>query len=98
MPIIRVMGALVSLVVVCACAAPNAAAKRDVARNSATQSDASCLRDTGSRIPSSTGCSAFGRSYSSDDIDRTGSTTVSRSLQLLDPSVAVSPSRGSGQN
>jgi hypothetical protein len=98
MPIIRLVGAVVSLVVVCACAAPNAAAKRDVATNSATQNDSSCLRDTGSRLPSSTGCSAFGRSYSSADIDRTGSTTVSRSLQLLDPSVAVSASRASGQN
>ena len=97
MPIIRVMGALVSLVVVCGCAAPNAAAKRDVATNSATQNGA-CLQDTGSRLPNSTGCSAFGRSYSSDDINRTGSTTVSRSLQLLDPSVTVNASRGSGQN
>jgi hypothetical protein len=44
-----------------------------------------------SRIPQ-TGpqCSAAGRSYSNEDIERTGATTTGRALQLLDPAITVS--------
>jgi hypothetical protein len=55
-----------------------------------TRNDATCLKDTGSRIPAdASACSATGRSYSSEDISRTGSTTAAGALQLLDPSVTV---------
>jgi len=52
--------------------------------------DPSCLKETGSRI--STGaanCTGFGRAYSGDDINRTGSATTAGSLRLLDPSLTV---------
>ena len=52
--------------------------------------DSACLRDTGSRLPySGTTCSANGRSYSNDDIMRTGATSAGTALRLLDPRITV---------
>jgi hypothetical protein len=49
-----------------------------------------CLKETGSRIlPDGSACAATGRSYSSEDISRTGATTSAGALQLLDPSITV---------
>jgi hypothetical protein len=48
------------------------------------------LTDTGSRIsPTPPKCRGFGRSYSGDDIQRTGQTSAADALALLDPSVTV---------
>lgn len=51
----------------------------------------SCLRDTGSHIPPPKGqcLPVAGNSYSQQDIQRTGATTVGQALQMLDPSVTV---------
>ncbi len=56
-----------------------------------TRQDPACaVSNVASRIPATgTQCSAAGRSYSSDDIDRTGAPTAGRALQLLDPSITV---------
>jgi hypothetical protein len=52
--------------------------------------DPSCLTETGSRISAGpTKCRGTGRAYSSDDIQRTGSTSAADALGLLDPSVTV---------
>jgi hypothetical protein len=84
---LRVISVLASFVVLCACAGSNASVKRDAA-TSENQDNSACLKSTGSRIPNSgTSCSAFGRSYSSDDINRTGSTNAAGELRLLDPSI-----------
>ena len=49
-----------------------------------------CLAQTGSRIiGKDADCSAFGRSYSSDDIYRTGATTADEALRLMDASITV---------
>ncbi|HET9389835.1 MAG TPA: hypothetical protein VFO44_09330 [Steroidobacteraceae bacterium] len=50
-----------------------------------------CIRDTGSRLPANPpGCqNVAGRSYSQDDIDRTGQTDAANALRMLDPSVTV---------
>ncbi len=50
-----------------------------------------CIRDTGSHIPPPKGqcLPVAGRSYSQQDIQRTGATDVGRALQMLDPSVTV---------
>lgn len=49
-----------------------------------------CVTSTGSRIPTNLGaCSARGRSFSADDIQMTGATTVAQALRLLDPSVTI---------
>jgi hypothetical protein len=55
-----------------------------------TEQNPNCLTSTASRIPvSSPDCSAFGRSYSQEDIGRTGATTPGGALRLLDPSLTV---------
>jgi hypothetical protein len=50
-----------------------------------------CALQTGSRIEAKPGdCPAYpGRSYSQQDIDRTGQTQVGDALQMLDPSITV---------
>jgi hypothetical protein len=59
--------------------------------------DRNCIRDTGSLIPAKKGecLPVTGRSYSKDDINKTGKTTVAGALQQLDPSVTI---RGNGGN
>ena len=91
MPTLRMIGSVAALAVLCACAGQNAAVKPDAAKTSANQKNPACLSDTGSRLPSSgADCSALGRSYSSEDIDRTGSSTAGGALRLLDPSLTIS--------
>jgi hypothetical protein len=57
--------------------------------------DHNCIRDTGSRIPPKQGecLPVTGRSYSKDDLDRTGERTLGPALEKLDPSITV---RGNG--
>ena len=54
-------------------------------------SDAHCIRQTGSRIrqrDAKTRCNGQpGRSYSKDDLDRTGQTGLAEALRTLDPSI-----------
>jgi hypothetical protein len=76
--------------VVSACAACTSTSQ---SRPDAKTADASqpCSLATGSRIPAKPGqcSSAPGRSYSQQDIDRTGQTQVGDALQMLDPSITV---------
>jgi hypothetical protein len=77
---LRVTSAIVSMLLLAACAATVAD----------TKPDPTCLTQTGSRIAvNGTNCSAVGRSYTSDDINRTGATTAAGALRLLDPSITV---------
>ncbi|MGC1523847.1 MAG: hypothetical protein WA803_20065 [Steroidobacteraceae bacterium] len=82
-----IASAVATVLVVAACAStPNVkpTASAAVAKNPA------CLTQTGSRISGdSTNCMAFGRSYSSNDIDTTGKVDVGDALQILDPSIIV---------
>ena len=48
---------------------------------------AGCTHDTGSRIPRKDGCAGVGRSYSQDDISRTGQPSAGGALRLMDPSI-----------
>ena len=86
-PYLRAACAIAPLLVLAACAATGvkpAAVPGPVADNPA------CLKSTGSRIPDSAGgCSAVGRSYSSEDIQRTGAVSADEALRLLDPTVTV---------
>jgi hypothetical protein len=48
-----------------------------------------CTQETGSRLPpKKDSCAGVGRSYSRDDIDRTGAVTAGGALRLMDPSVS----------
>jgi hypothetical protein len=63
--------------------------RADAARVAETQRN-SCLKETGTRLPPPPGqCAGFGRSYSSEEIDRTGRTDAGAALQMLDPSITT---------
>jgi len=53
--------------------------------------DRNCIRDTGSRIPVKKGhcLPVNGRSYSQQDLQRTGEPELGRALQKLDPRITV---------
>lgn len=53
--------------------------------------DRACLRETGSRIRAKPGrcLPVVGKSYSGDELRRTGSPNNARALQMLDPSISV---------
>ena len=73
----------------------NASVNTDVAvgtRAVPAPGDRNCIRDTGSHIPPPKGkcLPVSGRSYSHEDIQRTGQQNVGQALQQLDPSVQVS--------
>jgi hypothetical protein len=90
MPTLRILICIASLAVLAACAGSNAGAKPDAGTTRVSSGNPACLKDTGSRIPSDgADCGAFGRSYSSDDIYGTGSTTASGALRILDPSITA---------
>ncbi len=53
--------------------------------------DRACLRETGSLIRAKPGqcLPVTGRSYSGDELRRTGTPDTARALQLLDPSISI---------
>lgn len=53
--------------------------------------DRNCIRDTGSLIPAKKGhcLPVAGRSYSQQDLQRTGEPELGAALQKLDPSITV---------
>ena len=53
--------------------------------------DRACIRQTGSLIPARQGqcLPVAGRSYSGDELRRTGTPDTARALQMLDPSISV---------
>ncbi|RCS29075.1 hypothetical protein DEO45_13495 [Rhodanobacter denitrificans] len=61
------------------------------ARSPLKPGDRNCLRSTGSLIPAKEGqcLPVAGRSYSGDEVRRTGVNNTARALQMLDPSISV---------
>jgi hypothetical protein len=87
---LRITTAIPAAFILASCAAPTAAVKPDAAAAGPTVRNPACLSDTGTRIPDNgTTCSAVGRSYTSNDIKSTGSTTADGALRLLDPAITV---------
>jgi hypothetical protein len=85
---VRFLSVIVSGLVLFGCAAtPQNPGSKPPA--SAAINDPNCLTETGSHVASKSSCRGYGRSYSSDDIDRTGKTTAGDALGLLDPSITV---------
>jgi len=66
-----------------------------VPRSPLKPGDRNCIRDTGSLIKAKPGecLPVAGRSYSKQDIDATGETTLGPALNKLDPAITV---RGGG--
>jgi outer membrane murein-binding lipoprotein Lpp len=86
---LRVAAAITTALLLAGCAATTPNVKPTATTAAVTQNPA-CLSQTGSRIPGDRGdCQAFGRSYSGEDIDRTGKVNAGDALQLLDPSITV---------
>jgi hypothetical protein len=49
-----------------------------------------CTRETGTRLRRNTdGCAGVGKSYSKDDVFRSGASNPAGALRLLDPSVTI---------
>jgi hypothetical protein len=49
-----------------------------------------CVPDTATRIPvKEHDCAGFGRTYTREDIERTGATYAGQALRLLDPALQV---------
>lgn len=86
---VRIAGVIVAGITLFGCAANGV--KPQSPDSAALSNDPSCLTDTGSRIisPKGTKCRGIGRSYSNEDIQRTGSTSAGEALSLLDSSVVV---------
>jgi uncharacterized lipoprotein YajG len=87
---LRTLTTIASLLVLAACAANTAGVKPKAAAPEAVAQNPACQSETGSRISgTNANCSAIVRSYTHDDISRTGSTTVGEGLRLLDPSITI---------
>jgi hypothetical protein len=59
------------------------------ARPLAASQPAGCVSGTGSRIAASGNCAEFGHTYTHEDIEHTGETTVGAALRDLDPTITV---------
>jgi hypothetical protein len=85
---LRVVSAIATALVLAACAATAPNVKPNA--TSAVAQNPACVTQTGSRIAgNSANCAAFGRSYSRDDIDKTGKVDLGDALQTLDPSITI---------
>ena len=89
-PYLRTVNAIAAGLLLAACTAGNTSLKPNSAASQPLVQNRACPNQTASLIPrSAASCSAFGRTYSSDEIFRTGATTPGQALQLLDPTVMV---------
>ena len=77
--------ALMIAVALCGCATNQTPKPNSTPRPGSTAADVSM----GSRLPGATGCASPCRTYTQDDIKRTGQTTVAGALGLLDPAVTI---------
>jgi len=61
---------------------------RHTTQAAAVTAPAGCVADTGSRIPQDA-CAGIGRSYTQEEIQRTGAVDTGQALRLLDPALSV---------
>jgi len=74
----------------CGCAATSQNVNSTSASSAVMAKDTYCLSATGSRIPApQPNCVGYGRTYTGDDIQRTGSPLPGNALALMDPSITV---------
>jgi len=90
MATLRVTSAIFAAIILAGCAATAVDTRGKAAKPAAVAINPACLNQTASRIPSSgANCSAMVRSYTNDDIMRTGQSSLGDALALLDPSITV---------
>jgi len=85
----RIVAAVAAGLILASSAAIGDDATPQPEKHSAAAENPSCLTHIGSRIGAKGKCRGTGRSYTSDDLKRTGKTTVGGALPLLDPSITV---------
>lgn len=80
-----VIGACLVLLSACATTPSNP----DKTTTASAKPPAGCVGQTATLIPlkDPTSCAGFGSTYTRQDIDRTGQTSLDRALQMLDPSI-----------
>jgi hypothetical protein len=85
----RILGAFAAGFALCGCASTAGNTTSKPAASTA-QNQPFCLTDTGSRLPpGKDGCRGIGRSFTDEDISRTGKTNAGDALSQLDPSITV---------
>jgi len=86
---LRTASAIAAVLLLTACAA-NTGVKPNPAATAALVQNPACSPQSSSRTAANpANCQGFDRSYSSDDITRTGATTTGDALRLLDPAITV---------
>ncbi|HUE47794.1 MAG TPA: hypothetical protein VMO54_01190 [Steroidobacteraceae bacterium] len=71
-----------------ACTTPSAT--REPPKSAALAPTPGCVADTATRIAvKEADCAGFGRTYTQQDIQRTGQSDTAQALRLLDPSLTV---------
>ena len=86
---LRTASAIAAVLVLTACAANTTSVKPSPATAALVQNPA-CAPPGSSRMAANpANCPGIDRSYSSDDITRTGATTTGDALRLLDPAITV---------
>jgi hypothetical protein len=88
-PYVRTVSAIAAVLLLAACSAGSAGVKPNSTAAQAPVQNSACPSQSAIRTPRSTADCSFGRTYSSDDIYRTGATTPGDALRLLDPTVMV---------
>jgi len=86
---LRTASAIAAVLVLTACAA-NTSVKPAPAATAALMQNPACSPQGSARVAANpANCPGIDRSYSSDDITRTGATTTGDALRLLDPAITV---------
>jgi hypothetical protein len=85
---VRITGLIAAGLILAGCAARASQVRPSAERSAAVDDDRTCLSATRIRATGAK-CSSYGRSYSNEDIMRTGAVTLGDALPLLDPSIAV---------
>ena len=85
----RIAAAIAASLIFAGCATVADDAKAKPEKPTAVAENPSCLTQTGSRVGVKGTCRGTGRSYTNDDMTRTGATTVGDALPLMDPSITV---------
>jgi hypothetical protein len=93
---LRMPGAIIALLILGGCATTSGNMPPKADSSAAAEKNPACQTETTRRVGvNGTNCIAFGRSYTENDIKRTGATNAADALRLLDSSVWIQGGAGS---